>query len=203
MTSTFRSSEITLLARHGLSEDDVYDGRLETKIGREMSAKEAGKDLILTSARCRTDSSHRIRTRAGHCFQCKPMRIAFQVRHSSPGYVYIAGSKSGRVVKLGTASDLAQRERQLRAERYGGHSDWEIVFSTRSDQAGKLESEASARLSNKRVFSNYIKDGNIQTASEILRCRFSEAKQAIFSASGKRPIVWQSSRAIKYDFEEG
>jgi hypothetical protein len=121
----FTAEELRFLSRHNVSEDDVYDGRSQTKRNRKTRAKEAGKDLILTSVPCRAER-HRLRTRAGHCAQCNPATIAFTARENSRGYVYITGSLAGQAIKVGTAGDTTQRERQLRAERYGGFSDWRI-----------------------------------------------------------------------------
>ena len=86
--------EIWFLRLRGFSPEDVYDGRYEFKEDREMAAKNAGKTLVL-GPRCRA-AGHRLRTRSGHCVQCDPKKIAFQERYNSPGYVYIAGSLSGR-----------------------------------------------------------------------------------------------------------
>src|SRR5450631_2514766 len=130
--SVFTSEERSFLSRHGFSENDVYDGRGEGKRWREYQAKEAGKILILTSARCRA-IGHRIRTRAGHCAQCKPANIGFTARETATGYVYIAGTLRGQLIKIGVAGDIAQRERQLKAERYGGFGDWLVLINVRVD----------------------------------------------------------------------
>lgn len=64
--SLFTGDELRFLSRYNFSEDEVHDGRSQTKIGREMAAKAAGKILVLTNTRCRA-MGHRLRTRAGHC----------------------------------------------------------------------------------------------------------------------------------------
>lgn len=124
----FTEDELRFLHWHGLDEDDVYDGRHQSKEDRHEGAKNAGKFLVLSSVRCRA-AGHRIRTRAGHCFQCDPLKLVYQIRHSTSGYVYIAGTLAGRLIKIGTAKDIPQRERQLRAEGYAGFSDWVVLFS--------------------------------------------------------------------------
>jgi hypothetical protein len=87
---------------------------------------------MLTSVRCRA-IGHRIRTRGGHCAQCNPANIGFTERETANGYVYIAGSRRGRFIKIGATRDVAQRERQLRTERYGGASDWLVLVYDRVD----------------------------------------------------------------------
>jgi T5orf172 domain len=201
----FSPEELQFLARHGFSPEDVYDGRFETKTGREMSAKEAGKILVLTNVigrrRCR-GLGHRLRTASGHCVQCNPKNIAFQARESSPGYVYIAGSLSGRLIKIGTAKDIPQRERQLRAEQHGGLADWIVLFSVKVSEAGRIERDASLRVEAKKVFRPYYKDGYKQMATEILECSFSAALRALTASVGDIDSydTWQSSQCRKYEF---
>jgi len=58
---------------------------------RSFSAARAGRE------------EHRLRTRAGHCVQCDIKKLAFLRRHTKPAFVYIAGSLSGRVLKIGSS----------------------------------------------------------------------------------------------------
>src|SRR5437016_2824107 len=98
------TDELRFLWRHGFASDDVYDGRGQSQAYRRQAAKAAGKFFVLGEP-CRA-KGHRLRTRSHHCVQCDPKKIAFQRRYNSPGYVYIAGSMSGRVIKIGTAIDI-------------------------------------------------------------------------------------------------
>jgi T5orf172 domain len=179
----FTEDELAFLRRHHFSEDDVHDGRSQGKRGRESSAKTAGKILVLTNTRCRA-MGHRIRTRAGHCAQCNTANIAFTARETSPGNVYIAGSLSGRLIKIGTTGDITRRIRQQRTEQYGGFGDWSVLTSIYVNDAGKMEREVSSRIRGGRVFNGYIKDGHEQVAIEIIRCSFSAAFKALSDAVG-------------------
>lgn len=143
--SDFTDDEQAFLARHGFTEYDVHDGRGQSKEWRASCARQAGKILVLTSVCCRAEG-HRIRTRAGHCAQCKPASIGFTARETLSGHVYIAGTLRGRLVKIGVAGDIAQRERQLRAERYGGFGDWLILVHVWVNDCGKIEREISDRI---------------------------------------------------------
>src|SRR5258708_6399168 len=137
---TFTLDELAFLNRHRIEPEDVHDGRYQSKSAWQREAKENGKILVLGSP-CRA-RGHRLRTRAGHCVQCDPKKIAYEARYSSPGYVYIGGSLSRRLVKIGTAVDLDQRERNLRFQLYGGLADWVILFHVRANEAGKIEQNA-------------------------------------------------------------
>jgi hypothetical protein len=193
-------NELWFLRRVGLSADDVYDGRGESKDGREWAAKQAGKLLVL-GPRCRA-AGHRLRTRSGHCAQCDTRKIAYQQRYNSSGYVYIAGSLNGRIIKVGTAQDITQRQRQLRAEQHGGYSDWYVLFSIWVNEAGRVEHDASARVTSPRYFGTYFKDNIEQTATELLQCSFSMALQAIIDVVGgiERYSTWKSIHVNKYEF---
>jgi hypothetical protein len=165
------------LSRHGFSLDEVYDGRGKSKTRREYQAKQAGKVLILTSTRCRA-MGHGIRTRGGHCAQCNPACIEFTARETATGYVYIAGSLRGRFIKVGVAGDVWQRERQLKAERYGGVSDWVILIHRRVGNMQKIEREISSRIPGKRINNDYFKDGREKMSMEVIQCSFSTALDA-------------------------
>jgi hypothetical protein len=196
--------EIQFLRWHNLSQEDVYDGRHQSKRSREAAAKSTGKDLILvrTSSACRA-AGHRIKTRAGHCFQCDPLNLVYLRRHSTPGYVYVAGSLSGRAIKIGTAGDIPQRERQLRAERYAGFADWEVLFSIQVREAGRVEHDAASRVPGQRVFRNYVKDGYSQTAIEVIKCSFSAAVKAIKESLGPTDNAepWEARWTYPYEFD--
>jgi hypothetical protein len=197
----FTSEELAFLRRHNFTEGDVHDGRRQGKRLREYYAREAGKVLILTSVRCRA-MGHRIRTRAGHCAQCNPASIAFTARENSPGNVYIAGSLSGRLIKIGTTGDIAQRMRQLRAQQYGGFGDWSVLISIRVNDAGQVERGVSSQIRGKRVFNGYIKDGREQVAIELIQCSFSAAFKALSNAVGgiPRSQYWLDQNC-EYEFD--
>jgi T5orf172 domain len=146
---------------------------------------------------------HALTTRAGHCVQCDPKKIAYVLRFSSSAYVYIAGSSSGLIVKIGTAINVPQREHQLRAERYGGYGDWTVVFNVMVEEAGRIEYNARTRLGRYQISRPYWKDGVQQRAEELLQCSFSVALEAVTWAIGEKKMsdLWQSSNCWTYDFE--
>jgi hypothetical protein len=106
------------------------------------------------------------------------------------------------VIKIGTAKDIPQRERQLRTEQYGGFADWIVLFSVKVSEAGRIEREASSRVEGRRVFRPYYKDGIKQIATEILECPFSAALKALTASVGDIDSydTWQSTHCRKYEF---
>ena len=181
----FTDSEVIFLAQHRIRKSDVHDGRSQGKRAREAAAKAASKDLILTSVPCQA-AGHRLRTRAGHCVQCKPANIGFIKRETAAQYVYIAGSLAGQLIKIGTCGDIGQRERQMRAESYGGQSDWVILHLVFTENAGAVERSASQQVRGKKVYRQYWKDGISQKATEIFSCSYSDALTALSNASGSK-----------------
>ena len=181
---------------------------INRKRGVQRVPKSEGKHLVLAGVIVEgivEELGHRLRTRAGHCIQCNPINIAFQRREDTPGYVYIAGSLSGRVIKIGTTGDLNQRENQMRAEGYGGSRDWIILFSAFVSKGGEFERKVSSRVKGNRVYRTYFKDGIEQGAVELHQCSYSEALRAMNEclSAGERLTVWRAGNAIRYEFDFG
>ena len=192
--------EKAFLRSQNLSDADVYDGRGQASAEWKRAAREAGLTVVL-GAPC-AKGGHRLRTRSGHCIQCDTSKISYQKRHHSVGYVYIAGSKSAQLLKIGTAVDIEQRKGNLRRQAYGGASDWEMLFSAKVTNGGKTEGEAIRRLAKYRVSASYAKDGNQQEAIEMLRVGYTKALNAVAKAIGDEPPseLWQSAHRDDYEF---
>lgn len=185
----------------GFGPTDVYDGRSQRSAVWKARVRETGQTLVLGTP-CEA-AAHRLRTRSGHCAQCNPANIAYQNRHNSSGYVYIAGSVTRRVIKIGTALDIEQRCKNLVNQCYGGITDWTILFFAEVDNGGLVESFALRRLEGYRFDFDYIKDGKRQRATEILEVNFSQALKAVVDAIGGRKVrkPWYDERGYhKYEF---
>jgi hypothetical protein len=181
------TAELAFLEKYGSSASNVYDGRGQSKERRKDAAKQGGFDLIL-AAGC-TNGGHRLKTRAGHCAQCDTSKLARQTRYNSPGFVYIAGSASMNLLKIGITDDVLQRTETLAYERgYGGADDWEKLFHIRVGQKGKLEHDALTLLSAHRVSRLYLKNGKQQAATELLQAPFERVFGAVITALGAQPL---------------
>jgi len=200
MQESLRESELAFLAHYHLSTDDVFDGRRYSQDACKYLAKEQGKEIVLGGA-CRK-AGHRLRTRYGHCVQCDPKKLAFVKRHSAQAYVYIAGSRSGGLIKIGTCRDYDQRLRQLCAERYGDCGDWKLLSFVMVDKAGDLEISASKKLWRYAVTRGYWKDGNRQAGIELFTCSYSLASEALTAAAQSYTIhhSWTSRYTSQYEF---
>lgn len=108
--------EVNFFKNQGLSPDDVYDGRSESSAAWKAGVRSAGKTVVLGTP-C-SSKNHRLRTRSGHCAQCDTAKLSYQKRHNTEGYVYIAGSKSAKLLKVGTCVDVDRRRKNLRHQGY-------------------------------------------------------------------------------------
>ena len=202
MKDILTQSELRFLASQGLSADDVFDARRLPQAFWFKMIDSANKTVALGS-KCRS-AGHRLRSRRGHCVQCDTSKLGYQARYRADQYVYIAGSRAVRLIKIGTCSDLDQRERQVRAERYGGASDWRFIFHIKVSRAGEIENLAQCRLSLHSVTRPYWKNGFIQEGTELLRCSFSRARKALMEVaeSARLSGPWESHSSALYEFPD-
>jgi hypothetical protein len=103
----------------------------------------------------------------------------FRDRFYGPGYVYIAGSLSHRVIKIGTTVNIRQQERRLRRTAYGSIEDWVLLYYVWVSEGGRIEHDARRLLKRYRQLRMYDKEGYRQKGREIVNCRFSIALEAL------------------------
>ena len=195
-------TELSFLSKQGLGPNDVMDVRGKPQWLWFRRIEEENKTVALGS-RCRA-AGHRLRSRRGHCVQCDTSKLAYQARHSADQYVYIAGSRSAGLIKIGTCRDCDQRENQLQSESYGGAGDWNIVYSVEVRNAGAVEDSARSSLSRYIVARGYWKNGSRQTAIELLQCSFSRAQNALIAAMKDSTLgePWEYYYSADYEFAE-
>jgi len=158
-------NEITFLRYHGIRLSEVFDGRGMSTTNWKYRAKEGRYDFVL-AGRC-TKGGHRLKTRAGHCIQCRTSSIAFVRRENAIANVYLAAANNRTVIKIGYASWIDAREETLRQQGYGGYWDWEILCWIKTKNAGKVEREISNLFSDNRISGFYTKEYNLQEAVEM------------------------------------
>jgi hypothetical protein len=126
----------------------------------------------------------------------------YRDRYYAPGYVYIAGSMSGRVLKIGTTKNIRRQGKRLQNLAYGSLDDWVLLYSVWVDEAGRIEHDARRRLRRYQTLRMYMKDGSWQKGREIVECSFSMALEALFDSIGDdaQSSVWQSKYHHRYEF---
>jgi hypothetical protein len=126
----------------------------------------------------------------------------YRERHHEPGWVYIAGSLSGRFIKIGTTQDIAQAHKRLRTQKYGGLSDWLMPYWVWAEKGGKVEHDARRQLKRYKILRMYEKDGGYQKGREMVRCSFTKARCALYgliSDEAKAAECW-SPHSSDYEF---
>jgi len=179
-------AELTPEQRHFLGEQKVplselFDASGMSKSGYVEAMRESGQNFAYGVTPC-GKGGHTLRTRAGHCIQCDTSKIAYQLRHQNAGHVYLAGSPSTKLLKVGTTLDLRDREQKLTEYAYGGATDWEILVSGHCSGAGKVEYLAHRQLKDASVGGFYVRAGRRQACYELFRCGYDAAKKALLGA---------------------
>jgi hypothetical protein len=166
-----------------------------------LDKHELSADDIIIGSRCKK-ADHRLRTRGGHCAQCNTKMIAYWKRHHSPGYVYIVGSSSARLLKIGVTKNIEQRKLTLAQSTYGGADDWEMLFYTKVKNAGEVEQRAQRSLKDFQIVKTYKKEGSDQKAQELFETSFGKAIKAVSDAIGvaDNENAWLSDFWSEFDY---
>jgi hypothetical protein len=134
-----------------------------------------------------------------------PMSLSevYRDRYYNSGYVYIAGSLSGRVLKIGVTINIHRQQAYLQNRRYGGIGDWVLLYYIHVDSGGRVEHDARRLLERYRQITWYEKDGSSQRGREIVKCSFGRALEALLEVvpQEKRLKGWQSGRCDEFEFD--
>jgi len=136
-----------------------------------------------------TDPEHSIRTIAGDCPQSDPTRVAATLRELKAGYIYIAGSKKGGLIKVGSANETKARTPtfDISSAKYGGYDDWEVLFHARTVNMGRIERFFQEKLSEYKTSYQFEKAGKLQSGGELYRCSYAKAKEVILDEENQLP----------------
>jgi hypothetical protein len=181
--ATLSADQIAFLESQDIDLNDVFDASGMRRKDWRAKAKLVGKRYAFGVSAC--SRGHTLRTRSGHCIQCDTSKVAFGSRYSSQASIYIAGSRSGRCLKIGlSADDLDNRIACLRSQSYGGFGDWKVLAVSEPAQgAGKIEHAAQASLYARRVSGGYSnRAGVAQASQEVFSCGFRLASKALTEA---------------------
>jgi hypothetical protein len=171
-------SQRLFLERQNVPLSSVFDATGLSTSEYKQAMSDLGMLVAYGVTACKA-ANHTMRTRAGHCLECRPAGLGFLTRFDSPGQVYVAHSLSTKYVKVGTSNEATGRVRGLCSYQYGGATDWELVFALDVEQAGRIEFDAHRRLARHRVSSTYIKTGYVIECQELFRCSVNLAVKAV------------------------
>jgi len=128
----------------------------------------------------------------------------YRNRYYDQGFVYIAGSQSARLIKIGTTKNVTNWVARQRSHKYGGVPDWKVLYYVwLQADAGNVEHATRRRLRRYQVLRDYKKDGRWQRGREMVRCDFSVALDALNACIGDRvqTDVYKSKQSYLFDFE--
>lgn len=169
------------LGEHGIPLSMVFNAK-GMPSSRYKPIMKAGEFLVAYGVTPCGRGGHTLRTRYGHCVQCDTKHIAYIRRHSEPGYVYLAHSKSKNMVKIGASIDPNVRESHLNSYAYGGASDWVVIESIFTKNHAKHEHLAHQHLAAHRTSGEYFDRGGWIECNELYSCTIEVAKNAIVAA---------------------
>jgi hypothetical protein len=174
-------SQKCFLASQGISENEVFDALDGSVRWYKSEMEHVGKLFALVANPCYR--GHYLRSRSGHCIQCDTKRIAFIKRHYKAAYVYVAGSRSEKVFKIGSSDSPWDRGPHLNQLGYGRITDWETLYYASFPDAGKVEFNAHSLLSSFASPRSYYREGVHTDCREIFACGYAAARNALSSAS--------------------
>jgi hypothetical protein len=166
--SGFTDEIKSFLASQGIDENEVLDASRMSPRRYKAALEREGKLFAVVSRPCYR--AHYLKSRSGHCIQCDTARIAFIKRHYKNAYVYIVGSRSEKVLKIGSSDTPWDRGPHLNILGYGGVSDWKILYYASFPDAGKVEFNVHSALSTFASPRKYFREGVETDCREIFAC---------------------------------
>lgn len=158
--------EQNFLEQMGIPRSLVFDARGLRRNQYQSRMKVSGHWLASNTSACAA-AGHRLRTRYGHCVICKPEALRFQIRYRATLDIYVVQSNSSGLVKVGISDDAELRCRSINDEQYGGVADWELWWSCRCKNAGRVELVALSMLQQHQFPLQWDKDGVPAVACEV------------------------------------
>lgn len=175
--SKLTASQRIFFKRHGVSLSLVFDASGLRREQRLSLMDQLDKKFYYGGAPC-SAAGHTLRSKAGHCIECDTAKIAFQLRSSQSGYVYIAYSHLGQCAKVGiTSAGPKERVAFLASSGYANCADWRLIESVHlTSNAGAKEFQIHSLLEHfqKRVV--YEKQDGVEVeCREVFFCELDQA----------------------------
>ena len=176
--ATLTTEQRVFLKSQKIPFSELFDASGMRKADYQAAMDEEGKHFAYGVTPCNA-AGHTLRTKAGHCIQCDTAKVAFALRSSKRATVYIAGSISQKLIKVGSTVDHSIRVRTLNDNRYGDAIDWEMLVVCTVPSAGKIEFLMHEKLEPHNVGGYYVKSGRRQACYELFNCGYGAAIKAL------------------------
>jgi hypothetical protein len=177
----FTDDELAFLEKRGIPLDQVFDGRRLAHPQRRLKMKALEKKYTLISDGCK-NAGHRLYDRTNHCIQCRTQTMHHGGLHDKEGDIYIAGSRTRSLLKIGFSEDASQdRIKRLVREGYANATDWVLLYRRRFRNAGRVESGARTKLKRCKVEVRFTRRGKTSKtdADELFTCNYACARNVV------------------------
>lgn len=184
--ATLSKDEVAFLKEQGIAPSQVFDASFtKKKLDVQKQMETLDLSFYFGHSACRS-GGHTLRTKAGHCIQCDTSKIAYQLRHSAAGYIYLAYSQDKKLAKVGfTKNDPQERAELLRQEKYANASDWDVKKIAKYEKdAGRREFAIHSRLGHYQKSITYEKyKGQMVECREVFSCSLDAASKVFDDVS--------------------
>jgi hypothetical protein len=196
------SDQIRFLKEQNIHPKYVFNAEGLSRSEYRIIMKELNKLIAYNVSPCQREG-HTLRTRSGHCCQCNTAYIGFQKRNDSGGIVYIAGTLTGKLIKIGFSKAVEVRAESLNRTKYAGFNDWKILYALKSESAGRIETKSNSLLRKYAFSIDYDHDGHWQDSSETYHCAYSKAKSFVeksYKSENYKVKIERNSPTREYEF---
>lgn len=195
--------EIEFFARHKIDYEICIDAQKNhLNIYLKLFMKTQQKKFTYNTFPCR--NGHTIKNSQGQCVLCNSSAISFHLRERESGFIYIAGSKWGKKIKIGATTNHEKREKSLNENKgYGMHTYWKILAVIKVDEMGFRERQIHNLLEKYREYGiQYYRGNDIKTSNEAFRCNYEKSLNLLkkFSLEHKFQLKIFEREVTKYDF---
>ncbi len=186
MESDLTRDQLEFLEKHDIPLAKVFDatGMWPRHYGPRM---EAGGYIVAYGMISKCEKpGHWFKDRHGHCVQCHTQNLSYIKRHRTPGFVYLAESKTTGLIKIGGSVNPSLREEHLNSYKYGGARDWRVIESHHTENYAKRENQIQKILTPYKVTGVYYYDHRGQrSCNELFSCPIQTAQDALAHVLGK------------------
>lgn len=172
-------AQIKFLERHKIPISWTFDATGLSRSSYREIMKTDEKFIAFGVFRCL--NGHTLRNRSGDCIQCRTSAIAFGLRSSKSGSVYIARSQSIRLIKIGMSNDPFNRIYIANLEGYAEASDWRVKLHVFAENCGEIEISMRRALAENFKPKPWIRNGEETVSKETFNCSYAVAKSMLLS----------------------
>jgi hypothetical protein len=189
--------QLEFLEKHDISLGAVFDASGMSRREYRPVMKALGKDVAIGVRPC-ASAGHTMRTRTGHCVVCDPAVLAYQRRWRTKAFIYVAGSRSLKAVKVGLTSHVENRMFSLKYLCYAGADDWTLLGWVETENAGLREYKAQKLLSRFASPQSYSRNGQIVDCLETFACDAAQALDAVRSSAMPILSEWTNKKSFRH-----